>query len=97
MAAIEEIEIYAKGGQEQGATRRTAKMLGISNTQTTLQKLNWLYETILRIDTDKNVKQMDLILHNWVPVLYRLSLACNMLSADKIKKEISSSSAKLLD
>jgi hypothetical protein len=40
---------------------------------------------------------MDLILQDWVPVLFRLTLACNKLSSDKVKKEISIAAARLLD
>ena len=40
---------------------------------------------------------MNLVLQDWVPVLYRLSLVCTKLSRDKIKKEVATASARLLD
>jgi len=36
MAAIEDVEKYAKVVQEQGANRRTARLMEISNTPRTL-------------------------------------------------------------
>lgn len=40
---------------------------------------------------------MNLVLQEWVPVLYRLSLVCTKLSQDKVKKEVAMASARLLD
>jgi hypothetical protein len=40
---------------------------------------------------------MNLVLQEWVPVLYRLSLVCAKLSRDKVKKEVAMASARLLD
>jgi len=41
-----------------------------------LQNLNWLYDKITKIDASNKVNQMNTVLHNWVPTLYRLSLSC---------------------
>ena len=67
-------------------------MMDVANTKQTLSRLDWLFDTFSGIDATNDVKSIDL-----VPKLHRLILVCKKLSHDKVKKEISNASSKLID
>jgi hypothetical protein len=51
------------------------------------EKLNWLHTQICSIDASHNVKRMNTIMQDWVPVLFRLLLVCTKLSRGKQKSQ----------
>ena len=67
-------------------------MMDVANTKQTLSRLDWLYDKFFGIDASDVIKLMVL-----VPKLHRLILVCNKLCHDKVKKEISNASSKLID